>query len=78
MHFGNALLIGLVTFMFSKNKLIKWSVLFYPFLVLFVIVVTANHFYMDAIIGGLVVLFPYPIMYFKRSRYKKLKLIYAR
>jgi hypothetical protein len=72
MHFGNALLIGVVVFILSKNKLVKWPVLLYPIFVLFVIVVTGNHFYMDAFVGGLIVLIPYPIMYIKISRPKNI------
>jgi hypothetical protein len=72
MHFGNALLIGLSTITLSKNKFIKWSILIYPIFVLFVIVVTGNHFFLDAIIGGIIVIIPYPII---RLRYKTLSLI---
>jgi len=61
MHFGNALLIGLVLSLLI-NKKWKWLMLLYPIFVLLVIIATGNHFFMDAIIGGIVVLFPYPIM----------------
>ncbi len=62
MHFGNALLIGVVVMLLTKNKLLRWTILVYPVFLLFVIVVTGNHFFLDAIIGGFIVLFPYPIM----------------
>jgi len=62
MHFGNSLLIALVTFLLHKTTWVRWSILIYPLFVLFVIVVTGNHFFMDAVLGGIVVLFPYPVM----------------
>ncbi|MBW6481643.1 MAG: phosphatase PAP2 family protein [Vicingaceae bacterium] len=62
MHFGNALLIGIVFFLLIKNKLVSWLFLIYPIFVLLVIVVTGNHFFLDAIIGGIVVIIPYPIL----------------
>lgn len=67
MHFGNAFLIGLVTMLLAKKIWLKIMIMLYPVFVLFVIVVTANHFFMDAIIGGFVVLFPYPLMIFKNQ-----------
>lgn len=62
MHFGNALLIGVVVVALSKNKFFRWIILFYPVFVLYVIVVTGNHFFLDAIIGGIIVILPYPIL----------------
>lgn len=62
MHFGNALLIALVTFLLHKSTWLRFSIIIYPLLVLFVIVVTGNHFFIDAVLGGIVVLIPYPVM----------------
>lgn len=66
MHFGNALLIGIaLSLLINKNW--KWLLLLYPIFVLLVIVATGNHFFIDAIIGGVVVLLPYPFLMFKFS-----------
>jgi membrane-associated phospholipid phosphatase len=62
MHFGNSLLIGVVVLMYSRQIWIKWLVWIYPLFVLFVIVMTGNHFFLDAVLGGIIVLFPYPVM----------------
>ncbi|KJS05795.1 MAG: hypothetical protein VR77_07315 [Flavobacteriales bacterium BRH_c54] len=61
MHFGNAFLIAIVVVLYAK-KSYKLLVLTYPLFVLLVIVLTANHFYLDAILGGLIVITPYPLM----------------
>lgn len=61
MHFGNAFLIAIAVILYAKNSY-KWLVLIYPLFVLLVIVITANHFYLDAILGGLIVVVPYPLM----------------
>lgn len=61
MHFGMALLICIFTFSLSKIQWLKWSILLYPVFVLMVIVITGNHFFIDAILGGIVVLVPFPI-----------------
>lgn len=62
MHFGNAFLIAIAIILYAK-KTYKWLVLIYPLFVLWVIVITANHFYLDAILGGLIVIVPYPLMW---------------
>jgi hypothetical protein len=62
MHFGNAFIIAFSVILYAK-KSYKWLVLLYPLFVLWVIVITANHFYLDAILGGLIVVAPYPLMY---------------
>lgn len=62
MHFGNAFLIAFSVILYAK-KSYKWLVLLYPLFVLWVIVITANHFYLDAILGGLIVIIPYPLMW---------------
>ena len=71
MHFGNAFLIAFSVILYAK-KSYKWLVLLYPLFVLLVIVITANHFYLDAILGGLIVIAPYPLMWVisKIAQYK--------
>ncbi len=52
MHFGTALMIGICTAIFAPNRIIKILSLLYAPFVLFVIIVTANHFFIDAIAGA--------------------------
>jgi hypothetical protein len=54
MHCAFALMIGVTGALISRHRLSRvfWSV--YPFFVFFVVVVTANHFWIDAAAGALV------------------------
>jgi len=61
MHFGNAFLIAISILIYVKRSY-KWLALIYPLFVLLVIVITANHFYLDAVLGGVIVIAPYPLM----------------
>jgi len=74
MHFGNALLIALGIVIYAKKNH-KWLALIYPLFVLFVIVITANHFYLDAIVGGLIVIVPYPFMHLSNFVYSRKKIL---
>ncbi len=62
MHFGNALLISVVCLILSKNTWIRFGMFIYPIFVLWMIVITGNHFFLDAVLGGIIVLAPYPLM----------------
>jgi hypothetical protein len=62
MHAGNALLIGVVTYLLHEERWVRLLAVFYTVFVTFLIVVTGNHFFIDAIMGWIIVLFPYPIM----------------
>jgi len=62
MHFGNSLLIAFGVYLYAKNNLVKILVWIYPPFVLLVIVMTGNHFFLDAVLGGVIVLFPYIMM----------------
>ncbi len=62
MHFGNALLISVVCLILSKNNWIRFGMFIYPIFVLWMIVITGNHFFLDAVLGGIIVLAPYPLM----------------
>lgn len=62
MHFGNSLLIALGVYAYAKTNWLRWLVWIYPVFVLTVIVMTGNHFYLDAVLGGIIVLFPYGLM----------------
>ncbi|MFK8008436.1 MAG: phosphatase PAP2 family protein [Saprospiraceae bacterium] len=62
MHFGNSLLIAFGVYLYAKNNLVRILVWIYPLFVLLVIVMTGNHFFLDAVLGGIIVLFPYAMM----------------
>jgi hypothetical protein len=62
MHFGNAFLIAVVVFIYAKDSYLKYGIMLYPLFVLLVIVITGNHFFIDAIIGGCIVILPYFFM----------------
>jgi membrane-associated phospholipid phosphatase len=53
MHVAFALMIGWPLARLSRRRVVKALWLFYPFLMAFVIVVTANHFIFDALLGAL-------------------------
>jgi len=83
MHFGYSLFIGYVAFYLAPNLVIKVLGLIYPIFVLTVIVATGNHFYLDAVIGGMVMIVAYPIYIlwmktFKAETFKLPKLVYMR
>ena len=83
MHFGYSLFVGFVSFFLAPNLLIKILASIYPIFVLIVIVATGNHFYLDAVIGGLVMMAAYPVYVgwmktFKADTFKLPKLVYMR
>jgi membrane-associated phospholipid phosphatase len=53
MHVAFALMIGGALACLSRRRLVKALWMFYPLLMAFVIVVTANHFIFDALLGAL-------------------------
>lgn len=55
LHFGWALWCGIVLWRFAGHRSTKWMGPVYPALTLFAIVVTANHYFLDAA-GGTVIL----------------------
>jgi len=73
MHFGNSLLIGIVVTMLTKNFLTKALIWLYPVFVLLVIVMTGNHFFLDAALGGFLVLFSYGMMLLLQKIFPSLK-----
>jgi len=54
MHCAVALMIGCTAFMVTKNKFIRGFWLCWPLLVAWVTVVTANHYWADAVLGWMV------------------------
>jgi hypothetical protein len=55
-HFGWALLIGIAMIEVSRNFWVRTFAVLFPTVMFFSIVLTANHFIFDAVVGGLVVL----------------------
>jgi membrane-associated phospholipid phosphatase len=53
MHVAFALMIGWPLARLCKHRVVRAVWLLYPFLMAFVIVVTANHFILDALLGAL-------------------------
>src|SRR5258708_34040012 len=53
MHMCFALLVGVTALRIAKRRWVRVLALLYPLLVLAVIVVTANHFILDAVAGAL-------------------------
>jgi membrane-associated phospholipid phosphatase len=53
MHVGFALMMGWPLARLVRSRVLRWFWMLYPLLMLFVIVATANHFLLDAVLGGL-------------------------
>ena len=56
LHFGYALLVGGAVAWLARNRAIRLAGAAYPAVMLFIIVATGNHFLLDAVAGGAVVL----------------------
>jgi hypothetical protein len=54
MHCGFALMVGITAFALSRRRVFKLLWACYPLLVLFLVVVTANHFWLDGLAGAAV------------------------
>jgi hypothetical protein len=54
MHIGFALMVAVSSMLLVRNLVVRAFWFLYPFIVLFVIVVTANHFWLDAAAGAAV------------------------
>lgn len=55
LHFGYALIVGAAVAGLARRRSVRLAGVAYPVLMLFVIVATGNHFFFDALAGGLVV-----------------------
>ncbi|ANI90369.1 hypothetical protein A9P82_14365 [Arachidicoccus ginsenosidimutans] len=74
MHFGTALIIGICVCMYTKKVLLKLLMVAYPVFVLFVIIVTGNHFFLDAIVGASVSVVGFAVVYlFYKIKSKRLQ-----
>jgi PAP2 superfamily len=55
MHFGYALLVGVLLARYARRPAVRLAGAAYPALVLLAIVSTGNHYFFDALVGGVVV-----------------------
>ncbi len=69
MHFGYSFLIGFVVIYLFKNYAIKLLGFLYPLTVLVVIVATGNHFIIDAVLGGLIMVASFYIYKYGLRKY---------
>lgn len=56
LHFGYALLVGVGLAALGSTRVVRLMGALYPLLMLYVIVATGNHFFVDAALGGVVVI----------------------
>ena len=56
MHIGFSLLVGITVWRLARRRVVRFAGLAYPVFVLFVIVATGNHFFLDAAAGAAVAL----------------------
>lgn len=55
LHFGWAVWCGIVLWKYAKHPAARWAGVLYPVLTLFAIVVTANHYFLDAVGGAIAI-----------------------
>jgi hypothetical protein len=55
LHFGYAVIVGAGLFLYASNRWVRWAGAAYPAVMLYIIVATGNHFFFDALAGGLVI-----------------------
>jgi hypothetical protein len=72
MHFAYALMIGVVCAVLVRNWVLKVLALAYPVLVFITIVGTANHYVLDALAGGLVMLIAFAAMALWRTARRRI------
>jgi hypothetical protein len=59
LHFGYALFVAIAVFTLARPRWVRWLAAAYPFAVVLSIVVTGNHYILDAVAGALVVMAAY-------------------
>jgi hypothetical protein len=52
LHFGYALIVGVAVALLARRRLVRMLAALYPAVMLFVIVATGNHFWLDALAGA--------------------------
>lgn len=55
LHFGYALLVGAGLVVLGSSRVVRCVGVLYPFAMLYIIVATGNHFFVDAVLGAVVV-----------------------
>jgi membrane-associated phospholipid phosphatase len=55
LHFGNSLLLGTTLLLFSPHRLLRTLAPLWPAAMLLTIVVTANHYILDAVVGACII-----------------------
>ena len=55
LHFGYSLLVGVGLAVLARRRWVKVAGALYPAAMLYIIVATGNHFFVDAVLGGAVV-----------------------
>jgi PAP2 superfamily len=55
LHFGYSLLVGVGIYVLAQRRWVRWLGAAYPVFMLYTIVATGNHFLLDAVAGGIVV-----------------------
>lgn len=69
MHFGWVLLVGIAISTLASNRAVRAAGIVLPVLMLASIVVTGNHFLLDAVVGGVVVLAGLGLASWARTRF---------
>jgi hypothetical protein len=59
LHFGYSAIVGIALFTLARNRVLRTIGALYPLTMLFIIVATGNHFFLDAALGGLTVALGY-------------------
>lgn len=55
LHFGWAVWCAIVLWVYARSRAVRWLGVLYPVLTLFAIVVTANHYFLDAVGGAILI-----------------------
>lgn len=69
MHFGWVLLVGMAISTLASNRALRAVGIILPVLMLGSIVVTGNHFILDALVGGVIVLAGFGLAWWARTRF---------
>lgn len=59
LHFGYALFVAAVIFMFARQRWLRWLALAYPVMILTAVIATGNHFILDCVAGALLTVATY-------------------
>jgi hypothetical protein len=68
LHFGWALWCGTLLWSFARHRVVRGLSVIYPLLTLLAIVVTANHFWLDAVGGAIIFIAASQLLRWRRAR----------